>query len=328
MTLTIQQAMNQWLRSIKSARALNTHKTYRGASRFFSGTLRRNHLPPAQTPVTKLNHRAIVWMCEDLKSLSPATERLYLTAIRKFYKYIMAEELGRINIEKVNVLIETHARRLGRRVVQFDIDAVTLFIQRVAKMKVSAGMPQRLIDLRDKAFILTLKDTGARVSEAIYELRRGNIDWKRKRVVIIGKGDKQDVIGFTDQSLRAIKTYLSARTQIDGASGVPLNDLPIFARHDPGAGKRVLPITPQTAQKRIVKARVMQLLKPHERARITPHTLRHFSITMVYMTSDLKHAKDHARHTNISMTDHYAHLVDDEMTNVREAALGNRRKKK
>lgn len=327
MSLTIQQAINQWIKSVGAARSANTRKTYRSAGVFFSETLKENNLPPAQTPITKLDHRAIVWLCDDLKRLSPTSERLYLTAIRKFYKYLTAHEIIVVNNERINDLIGEHARRVGRRIVQFDMDAVKLFIDRVARMKISHDMPQRLIDLRDKAFILTLKDTGARVSEAVGELKRGNIDWKRKRVVIIGKGDKQAVIRFTDQSLNAIKAYLRARSELDGASGVPLNDLPIFARHDHGAGTKILPITPQTAQKRIIKARLKQLLKPDERARITPHTFRHYSITVVYqLTHDLKTAANHGRHSNIQMTDHYTHLVDDEMDAIHEAALGGKRK--
>lgn len=327
MSLTIQQAINQWIKSVGAARSANTRKTYRSAGVFFSATLKQNNLPPTQMPIAKLDHRAIVWLCDDLKRLSPSTERLYLTAIRKFYKYLMAEEISTVNNEKIDDLVETHARRLGKRIVQFDIDAVNLFIDRAARMKISPDMPQRLIDLRDKAFILTLKDTALRVSEAVGELKRGNIDWERKRVVIIGKGDKQAVVRFTNQSLNAIKAYLRARSEMDGASGVPLNDLPIFARHDHGAGKKILPITTQTAQKRIIKARLNQLLNPAERARITPHILRHYSITKVYQyTRDLKTAANHGRHSNIQMTDHYTHLVDAEMDAIHEAALGGKKK--
>ena len=101
--------------------------------------------------------------------------------------------------------------------------------------------------MRDCAFLLTLADTGLRVHEAC-NLRRGDIDWNEGRAVIIGKGDKQAVVRFSTRSLTALKSYLSSRAAQDGRSGHPLASLPLFARHDKGAGKKVKPITTTTGR--------------------------------------------------------------------------------
>ncbi|MBK9781938.1 MAG: tyrosine-type recombinase/integrase [Anaerolineales bacterium] len=53
---------------------------------------------------------------------------------------------------------------------------------------------------RDRAFLVTLADTGFRVHEAC-NLRRGDIDWNEGRAVIIGKGNKQAVVRFSSRSL-------------------------------------------------------------------------------------------------------------------------------
>jgi integrase len=157
-----------------------------------------------------------------------------------------------------------------------------------------------------------LADTGFRVHEAC-NLRRGDIDWNEQRTIIIGKGDKQAVVRFTSRSIQAIKDYLSLRAPLDANSGRQLSSLPIFARHDKGAGKKVKPMTPTTGR-RIVQERVEQFLGEELVGKITPHSFRHYFITCVLRGSgNLKLAQKMARHENIQITERYAHLADDEL---------------
>ena len=170
----------------------------------------------------------------------------------------------------------------------------------------------RLRETRDRAFLLTLADTGLRVHEAC-KLRRGDVDWNEGRAVIIGKGDKQAVVRFTSRSMRAIKDYLSLRAQLDGGSGKQLATLPLFARHDKGAGKKIKPITPTTGRN-IVAERVEQILGKEAVGKITPHSFRHYFVTTILRASgNLKLAQELARHSNIQITQRYAHLSDDEL---------------
>jgi integrase len=172
--------------------------------------------------------------------------------------------------------------------------------------------PVRLRDLRDRAFLISLADTGLRVHEAC-GLRRGDLDWNEGRAIIIGKGNKQAVVRFSQRSLRALHDYLSARARLDGASGRPLASLPLFARHDKGAGKKVKPITTATGRN-IVAERVEKILGAEAVGTITPHSFRHYFVTRVLQSSgNLKLAQELARHTNIAVTQRYAHLADDEL---------------
>ena len=170
----------------------------------------------------------------------------------------------------------------------------------------------KLRALRDRAFLLTLADTGLRVHEAC-DLRRGDVDRNEGRAVIIGKGDKQAVVRFSSRALRTLRDYLSARSQLDGASNRPLTALPLFARHDKGAGKKVKPISTATGRN-IVKDRVRQALGDDAVGTITPHSFRHYFVTTVLRASgNLKLAQELARHSNIQVTQRYAHLSDDEL---------------
>jgi integrase/recombinase XerC len=170
----------------------------------------------------------------------------------------------------------------------------------------------RLRNMRDRAFILTLADTGLRVHEAC-GLRRGSIDWNDGRAVIIGKGNQEAVVRFSQRSIHALKDYIKERSKLDGASGKPLTSLPVFARHDKGAGKKIKPITTKTGRK-IVEQRVSESVGKDYIGRITPHSFRHYFVTVILASSgNLKLAQELARHRNITVTQRYAHLADDDL---------------
>jgi len=69
-----------------------------------------------------------------------------------------------------------------------------------------------------------------------------------------------------------------------------------------------------TAGRNIVSSRVEQILGAEAGGTITPHSFRHYFVTRVLQSSgNLKLAQELARHTNIAVTQRYAHLSDDEL---------------
>jgi integrase len=108
----------------------------------------------------------------------------------------------------------------------------------------------------------------------------------------------------------ALKEYLSLRSSLDGGFGRPLASLPLFARHDKGAGTKVKPITTTTGRN-IVTDRVRQILGEDSVGKITPHSFRHYFVTTILRGSgNLKLAQELARLSNIQVTQRYAHLSD------------------
>ncbi len=314
MAVTIQNAIEAYIDAVALSRSENTARTYRNALTQFSQVLEARHLPIESTDITDLPEDAIAWFATHLKVFSPTTERLYLTTAAGFFEYLAAEKMAPVNLPRIRLLIRQRARRPGQRLPQFPenaIDTVLDYAINLADME-AEDKNERLRDLRDRAFLITLADTGLRVHEAC-QLRRGDVDWNEGRAVIIGKGDKQAVVRFSSRSLQALKEYLSARAVLDGGTGKPLASLPVFARHDKGAGKKVKPITTKTGRK-IVEQRVREALGEQAVGTITPHSFRHYFVTTVLRASgNLKMAQELARHTNIAVTQRYAHLSDDEL---------------
>jgi integrase len=312
--LTISQAINKYLESVKLARSPNTCRAYANAMHVLGDVLKENDFDPQVSPVSEFSEDAVVWMAVALKDYSPASEQLYLAATTGFFKFLAAEKLAEINLPRLNLLRVQRSRRSGQRLPQFpreDIERVLEFVNTFTNIELK-DVTIRLRAMRDRAFLMTLADTGLRVHEAC-NLRRGDIDWNEGRAVIIGKGDKQAVVRFSTRSLDALKSYLSIRAALDGTSGHPLPSLPLFARHDKGAGKKIKPITTTTGRN-IVSQRVRQALGDEAEGRITPHSFRHYFVTTVLRASgNLKLAQELARHASIQVTQRYAHLSNDEL---------------
>lgn len=319
-SITISAVIRSYLDMVERSRSKHTMLAYKNALRIFHQVLVEKSLEPDSTPIQKLTEDLISPMADYLKVFAPATEQLYLQAVKGFLLYVDSERLANINQSRVTVLIRQRSRRPGIRYPQFpaeDIDRLLGKAERVENLLTYANDEDEFINVklrayRDRAFLLTLADTGFRVHEAC-NLRRGDIDWNEQRAIIIGKGDKQAAVRFTSRSLQAIQEYLAQRAALDGNSGRQLSSLPLFARHDKGAGKKVKPITPATGRN-IVKERVMQFLGREMAGKITPHSFRHYFVTSVLRgTGNLRIAQELARHKNIQVTQRYTHLSNDEL---------------
>jgi site-specific recombinase XerD len=313
--ITISQAVNKYIDSVSFSRSARTARTYQNGLKMFLKILSSHDIKPEDAPCSDLSEDAIIWLTDALKDFSPATERLYLTAVRNLYAFLVAEKLAEPNLPRIDMLIHQRARRPGQRLPQFPrnaIEDVIIYATNLIQAKSEDEM-DHLRNLRDRAFLITLADTGLRVHEAC-NLRRGDIDWQEQRAIIIGKGDREAVVRFSARSLKALKDYLGARSAIDGNFGKPLSSLPLFARHDKGSGKKVKTITTTTGRN-IVAQRVEEALGADAVGTITPHSFRHYFVTTVLRGSggNLKLAQSLARHQNIAVTQRYAHLSDDEL---------------
>jgi len=312
--LTISQAAAAYLDSVRTARSENTVRTYHNGIAIFLDVLKDNDVDPEIVNARDLKEEAILWLDAALKNHAPTSERLYLTAATGFYEFLTAEKLANINLPRIRLLIKQRARRPGQRLPQFPAAAIDKIIQYMQELNnlSSNDETERLRNLRDRAFLLTLADTGLRVHEAC-NLRRGDMDWNEGRAIIIGKGNREDIVRFSGRSMEALQRYLQERAAYDGSSGKSLTALPLFARHDKGAGKKTKPMTTTTGRN-IVADRVVEILGKDARGSITPHSFRHYFVTRVLIGSgNLKLAQELARHRNIAVTQRYAHLSNDEL---------------
>lgn len=318
--LSIADAVNRYIDMVRLSRRPRTTSTYRNALLAFSRSLTSHSVDPNTVSVAKISEDAVAWLAADLKTLAPATESLYLTATAGFFEFLAAEKLADVNLPRVRLLIRQRSRRPGIRLPQFpqdDIDRILAQLDTLAHTPVEDSR-EHLRNLRDRAFLYTLADTGLRVHEAC-GLRRGDMDWNTRRAIVIGKGNRQAVVRFSTRAVRACRDYLGERK--DGSKGRSLASQPIFARHDRAAGDALEPVSTNTGRN-IVTDRVRQFLGEEAVGTITPHSFRHYFVTRILQSSgNLKLAQELARHRNIAVTQRYAHLSDDELDSAYREAI-------
>ena len=244
---TIHEAVDKFSRMVLQSRSVNTSLSYTKGLKLFINVLEKNGLPGGETPASQITEDLLPGFLDALKVYAPATEQLYAATVTRFFNFLMAEKMAEINLPRMKEIIRMRTRRLGQRLPQFPRSDIEHMIDFILPMPVNSDDNQFMRDLRDRAFLLVLADTGLRVHEAC-NLRRGDLDWNEGHAVIIGKGDKQAVVRFSSRSMNALKDYLKARARLDGSSGRPMSSLPIFARHDKGVGKKIKGMTPTTGR--------------------------------------------------------------------------------
>jgi len=136
-----------------------------------------------------------------------------------------------------------------------------------------------------RALVETLAATGMRISEAL-SLNVDSIDLSKGETVVIGKGNKQRTVFFTERALTWIKRYLALRS--DGNE-------PLFTG---GNGRRLL-VTSVHAMFERTNARVLA----RTGKRVTPHILRHTAATnLLQRGCPIGHIKEILGHQNLETT--------------------------
>jgi integrase/recombinase XerC/integrase/recombinase XerD len=138
-------------------------------------------------------------------------------------------------------------------------------------------------------------------------------------MVKYGKGRKDREVLFSDRAWAAIQNYLRARQ--DGTEKRPLSSLPVFSRHDRGAGDRVLPLSTRSVQNSFVglasRAGIL------ERFHLTPHTLRHYFATeFLSETGDLALTQYALGHASPATTRIYAKTKREDYRRAHQRVFG------
>ena len=312
--VSIDYTIEKFLENISLSRSSNTERTYRNAMKAFKEMLLEKGIESSQ-PVSTLSEKIFSDYAKYLKAYSPSTESLYINVAKNYFEFLAAEEIQNFNLFQTKLLIKNRTRKPGIRLPQFpqhDIESLIDYAQNKIPVLPSESPADHLINLRDAAFLITLADTGLRIHEAC-NLRRGTIDWFTHKAIIIGKGNKEAIIRFSDRSIDFLKMYLNERSILDGSSGATLASLPVFSRHDKGCGDKILPITTKTGRL-IVEQRVEECLGKEAVGTITPHSFRHYFVTNVLKkTGNMKLAQEFARHSSVTVTQRYTHLSDADL---------------
>jgi site-specific recombinase XerD len=154
---------------------------------------------------------------------------------------------------------------------------------------------------RDRALLLFLYNTGARVQE-VADLRVGHLDLgAHPRVRLHGKGDKWRTCPLWQTTAEHLRIMLDPPPESTAA---------VFTAH----GK---PLT-RSGLYKIVRRHAARLDDPHAGRRVSPHTFRHTAaVHMLEAGVDVNVIRGWLGHADLSTTNRYAEIN----TNTKQAAL-------
>jgi site-specific recombinase XerD len=153
------------------------------------------------------------------------------------------------------------------------------------------------VDLRDRTLLEMLYATGCRISECT-GINVQDLDFRRKSVLVHGKGRKDRPVFFGKTAAQVLKEYLPVRDALIRRKGKGLEQALLINRN----GTR---LTPRGAagiiEKRVSETSVQK--------RIGPHTFRHsFATHVLDNGADIRVVQELLGHSSLSTTQVYTHL--------------------
>jgi integrase/recombinase XerC len=158
---------------------------------------------------------------------------------------------------------------------------------------------------RDKALILIMYSAGLRISELV-SLSLSKLDADRRGGRVMGKGDKERIVFFSDEAGEALERYLPERQARIKADGNNPTDRVFVNRN----GKAV-----SIPGVRWIIARYAEQsgLDKH----IHPHSLRHsFATHLVNSGCDVRVVQELLGHASLSTTQRYTHVDIERLKKV------------
>jgi integrase/recombinase XerD len=238
------------------------------------------------------------------KGLAPTSRARKLSAIRQFFRFLLAEGLrGDDPCSAID------SPRLGRplpKILSLAEVETLLETAKDASERAADGTPRRRA-LRLYAALETLYATGLRVSELI-SLPRGVLIADDRVLTVKGKGGRERLVPLNEAARAGLVAHLAA------------------VREDEVKGRGVSPwLFPSAGGQHLTRQRFGQELKALasaagiEPARVSPHVLRHaFASHLLERGADLRTVQQLLGHADISTTQIYTHVIEERLRRLVE----------
>ena len=227
------------------------------------------------------------------KKLSRNSIARKLSSLRSFYKYLFNNNLIKTNPFKY-VATPKKEKRLPKYLGVEELE----IIFNIPNINTSLGQ-------RDKLILEILYATGVRVSELV-NIKILDIDFYRKEIRVLGKGNKERIAPFGDYCLDAINIFLEDGRKRLLEKHHTNSDYLIINEH----GKQ---ITTRGIEKIIDEIVKKAALKKH----VSPHMLRHsFATHLLNQGCDIRTVQELLGHESLETTQVYTHVSNERLRSV------------
>jgi len=239
------------------------------------------------------------------KPLKTSTQNYHVVALRAFLKYLAKQDVETLAAEKIEL------QKIPDRTVDF-----------LSSEELENLLQQPKIDkmrgVRDKAILEMLFSTGLRIAELV-SLDRTQVNPEKDDFSVNGKGGKVRIVFLSKDAQYWLRKYIYRRSD---------NQKPLFINHsekeDPqnlNAGR----LTARTIQRRIKRYALLAGITK----KVTPHTLRHsFATDLLANNANIRSVQAMLGHANLSTTQIYTHVTNQELKNIHHKYHGKGRKER
>jgi len=220
---------------------------------------------------------------ESRRGNCAATRNYRLAVLRSFARHLLRYDLSRA---------EQYGRILALPSKRAILRAATYLEPEEARAVITAVDPKSSSGPRDRALLLFLYNTGARVSEAL-TVQLGHLRLERPRQVrLFGKGRKERLCPLWPETAEALRHIVNTDSKDD----------PLFRN------ARGVPLTRDGVAYLIRKyVRKASPSVPHLRTlRVTPHVMRHScAVALLQAGVDISVIRDYLGHASVTTTSRY-----------------------
>ncbi len=210
-----------------------------------------------------------------------------ITVIKSFYNFLLNDEL----ISKNPCM----SLKMPKKDKLLPIYLTIEEINKLLDIKLD-----NLYNYRDKAILELLYATGIRISELV-KLKISNIDFKEDLIRVMGKGSKERIIPITDEAKSYLDKYI-------------YDYRPIMIKNNNTEYVFVNRYGKPLSRQSVFKFIKLECLKKSIKKDISPHTIRHtFATHLLQNGADLRVIQELLGHSDITTTQIYAHLINEQL---------------
>ena len=260
------------------------------------------------------------------RGFSDYTIKSYRIDLKEFYDFAKEENIDIDLVRKY--LRELYEKKYSNRSISRKVSSLKSyfkylesegiikdnFMRLISNPKIEKTLPnylnyedlEKLLDfpdknnkygLRDALILEMLYSSGIRVSE-LSNMKVKDIDFNEKKILILGKGNKERYVYFGSKCMNLLNKYL----ELDHRDSPYLL---IGKRTEKLNEREIRSIVTETAKKAGISVHV------------TPHTLRHtYATHMLNDGADLKSVGDLLGHESLSTTQIYTHVSNERLRQV------------
>jgi integrase/recombinase XerC len=300
-----------------ATRSANTARSYKNGLNVFAQYLesKKVQLTEDVNAIT-MDHfiRFPAWLAGQ--GYSKKTTGVYIASAKFFLNWLVIN--GTIRPDYSDTLRyemavkQIHQKQESRLPRTPDKGALESILAVLQNWRIPEEKRDKRISMRNLALIWFLISSGCRNNEAV-SLNVKDIDLPGQKALVVGKGNKERRVFFSEKAAEAIDQYWTVRGHREKTH-------PAFSRHDKGVGKKIQRITTRSVQNIVDEVVVQAGL---DKGSFTPHYFRHaFAIKMLRHTHDLALVQDLLGHASPASTRIYAKIYPDELERTHKEVWG------